>query len=855
MIPCIGGHLVISENVEDSPFYLALFNSFWFLTSCIIAKLSLFSIVYPMWGRSLGSSVVDVCLSVLPDVIVSISVLSVLYLLFVFMCARLWSFRLLRLSVLAFQVVYFVYVLAYIEFFRVMGTGLNVYYILQPELLTMVMPTVLTVWDVIDKRSILFCLFSGIVLRGVLVPWFARRLFSMFRGFNPFVLLLAFLILVPSAWLYGFLGEGYVFPGASALDGNPLLELGLSVWGRSSNYFVERRISQLYPPAVMVRNPGRITLNDDYPLMGGSDFAVCSNALAGNMSKFKEFCATDEDGDGYPKSLDCDDRNLLINPGAKEIPYNMVDEDCDGSDNPRMNVVLVVMESIDPEDMQLYGGPFKNTPNLVKAKRHSLVADEFYASVFGSSRGEFCMYCSIIPYENYGGYGSSLYQNLPCMSDILKSRGYRNGYFTIDHPDFGDLAALIKPSNGWDTFVPLTKLSREGFISHYWGVEDKALIGPFFQWVDADSSKPFFGVLRMVIGHLDTKVPKKYQRFNESKYNQVYYVDSFIGDVLSGLKSRGIQRDTLIVVTSDHRFLTTMEGKLPFIIINPAFFPLGERSSAPSSQIDVAPTIFGMLGVQSINSFEGMNIFEVNDSRRELFLSYSGGRRILRRGDNSLAYDMSSGQMTLSVNGKDESGVHPLLEQEMYSRILGYEATYTNIFGSNRVFDTSFWPNKTNIKKSNRSCWPMDETLGGFVWGSSAVASSNINDNPNRAMASSGYPDSIPCRMGDNAWSPNIANASQWLEVYYPQASPIKSVVVCGNPKDQYVSAIKLIDPGGDYHAVWEGKQNQKCSDRIQVRFERTEYPVMGVRVEIANTELKKKMTPIAIDAVGIEPA
>ncbi len=64
----------------------------------------------------------------------------------------------------------------------------------------------------------------------------------------------------------------------------------------------------------------------------------------------------DADGDGYDDSEDCDDGDAAVNPGATELPYDGVDNDCDGStyDDDLDGDGYVVADDCDDDDGDIH---------------------------------------------------------------------------------------------------------------------------------------------------------------------------------------------------------------------------------------------------------------------------------------------------------------------------------------------------------------------------------------------------------------------------------------------------------------------------------------------------------------------
>jgi hypothetical protein len=64
----------------------------------------------------------------------------------------------------------------------------------------------------------------------------------------------------------------------------------------------------------------------------------------------------DADGDGSPEGEDCDDTDPSVSPDAEEIPYDEVDQDCDGADEVAITAHALTADGFGPESASLADG-------------------------------------------------------------------------------------------------------------------------------------------------------------------------------------------------------------------------------------------------------------------------------------------------------------------------------------------------------------------------------------------------------------------------------------------------------------------------------------------------------------------
>ena len=112
----------------------------------------------------------------------------------------------------------------------------------------------------------------------------------------------------------------------------------------------------------------------------------------------------------------------------------------------------------------------------------------------------------------------------------------------------------------------------------------------------------------------------KYQRYMQQYLGTIAAVDEGVGAVLDYLEESGLDRNTVVVYTSDQgfylgehgwfdkRFIYEESMRTPFLIQYPGHIRPGTRIAAPIQNIDYAPTFLDFAGVKGAKTIQGRSM-------------------------------------------------------------------------------------------------------------------------------------------------------------------------------------------------------------------------------------------------------
>ena len=311
----------------------------------------------------------------------------------------------------------------------------------------------------------------------------------------------------------------------------------------------------------------------------------------------------------------------------------------------RLNVVLILMESVRSLEAALHSRAPSVTPHLRALAAGGISVTQFYAAGHQTVRSELAILCSVLP--NIGGgqiYSLHPYLQASCLPELLGRRGYTTLWFNAADASFGNAGEFLT-AHGVQQIHDRRRLARRKLLRPRigWGASDEDLLDHVLETLDRTRG-PFFAEVLTLSNHhpwghaYGIPRPTTIDAAGEARLYRdylhgIHYTDHAVGRFLRQARRRPWFRRTLFVLTGDHglrlrprafsgpRHLPARDVELtyrvPLIIYSPGNVAPRQLDMV-GSQIDVAPTVLELLGVRTANAFMGVSLLGPTPSRRRV---------------------------------------------------------------------------------------------------------------------------------------------------------------------------------------------------------------------------------------------
>ncbi|AZI70532.1 LTA synthase family protein [Cloacibacterium normanense] len=323
------------------------------------------------------------------------------------------------------------------------------------------------------------------------------------------------------------------------------------------------------------------------------------------------------------------EKNTLLPLGTTTLSRTIT------SDKPELqkNVVLISIESLSAAYMKAYGYEESVTPFLDQLAQKSLFFTNLYATGNRTVRGLEALTLCIPPTA-----GESVIKrekenkNKFTTGSVFKSKGYSVKYLYGGYSYFDNMKDFYG-GNGYeivdrDNFTP-----EEITFANVWGVCDEDMAKKAISEMNKDykAGKPFFHHWMTVSNHRPFTYPEgkiDIPADSKSRKGGVKYTDYSIMKFFEMAQKQPWFKNTVFVIVADHCSSSAGKTELPMdkyripaMIYSPEFVA-PQKFSQVTSQIDVMPTVLGLLNFKYQSKFLGQDVFSKNFVPRAYIATY-----------------------------------------------------------------------------------------------------------------------------------------------------------------------------------------------------------------------------------------
>ncbi len=302
-----------------------------------------------------------------------------------------------------------------------------------------------------------------------------------------------------------------------------------------------------------------------------------------------------------------------------------------GHDEKRYNVMLVMIESLSAAYMDIYGNDQNLTPHLDALTRKSLFFSNLFATGTRTVRGMEAVTMSVPPTPGRSIVKRPDNHNMFSLGWIFRSRGYDNKFIYAGHGYFDNMNEYFS-HNGFQIVDRYDFSEDEITFANVWGVCDEDLFDKSLKEADKSyrAGKSFFSFVMTTSNHRPYTYPEGRIDIpsHTGRSGGVKYTDYAIDRFLKKAARKPWFDNTLFIFVADHNGgsagkadLPLYRYRIPLIIYAPKLIQ-PRTVTRLASQIDLGPTLFGLLGWSYRSKFYGKNILSDDFRERALIGSY-----------------------------------------------------------------------------------------------------------------------------------------------------------------------------------------------------------------------------------------
>ena len=314
----------------------------------------------------------------------------------------------------------------------------------------------------------------------------------------------------------------------------------------------------------------------------------------------------------YPRFGECGTPQFLP---IREFPYpvkRIFEEE------HKKNVVLISVESLSAEFMAAYGNTEGITPFLDSLAQKSIFLTNLYATGNRTVRGLEALTLCVPPTPGESIVKRKDNKDKFTTGSVFKSKGYSVKYLYGGYSYFDNMKDFFA-GNGYDIVDRDNFTPEEITFANIWGVSDEDMARKAIKEMNAQAKtgKPFFNHWMTVSNHRPFTYPEgriDIPGTAKSRQGGVKYTDYALKLFFELAKKESWFKDTVFVIVADHCASSAGRTELPLDryripCLIYADFLEAKRVDTLASQIDVMPTVMGLLNFSYESKFLGQDIF------------------------------------------------------------------------------------------------------------------------------------------------------------------------------------------------------------------------------------------------------